>query len=66
MVEARDFESEEQQPVQSGLLDENGVALSEGESDEDPNQLPSAFFSQIPFNSQQMLNGGRVGKEEGA
>ena len=67
MVEPLDFE--EQKNGSAELLVENGAANgvgSDGDDNEgdDQAQLPSSFYSQVPFQSQVMLNGGNLGDDE--
>lgn len=65
MVEAQDFQEEQKNNESSDLLVNNGNA--DEASDADPVNQPSSFYSQIPFSSQQMLNGAKAadGDEEG-
>ena len=56
MVEARQFldndESEEQKEASADLLVENNAAAAGGGSEEEGDNLPSSFYSQVPFSSQ--------------
>ena len=68
MVEADSRGNDSQGEENKGEIDQNADSLlhqngANDESDGDGEVQASSFFSQVPFSSQQMLNGARVGPD---
>ena len=65
MVEARQFidSQEDDEEYKNDVVNEN-EGNENGEEEDNQAQIPSSFYSQVPYSSQMMLNNARGGDEE--